>query len=249
MIYRECRIKIVRKRWARKHSGEHSLQHLARYLEAKRKKQKKAKTHDVPDFPGHEEIKFGEIVGAPPKLSLPEDKSGSLWEERREAKGAGARTASFLIKKTVLDKSGSLWEERREAKGAGARTASFLIKKTVLHSLQHLSRYLEAKRKKQKKAKTHDVPDFPGHEEIKFGEIVGAPPKLSLPEHSLQHLSRYLEAKRKKQKKAKTHDVPDFPGHEEIKFGEIVGAPPKLSLPEVSIPSEFCVLVNNFLQN
>lgn len=41
------------------------------YLEAKKKKHKKAKTDDVLDFPGHEEIRFGEVVEAPPKLSLP----------------------------------------------------------------------------------------------------------------------------------------------------------------------------------
>ncbi|KAG1360545.1 coiled-coil domain-containing protein [Cocos nucifera] len=41
------------------------------YLEAKKKKHKKAKTDDVRDFPGREDIKFGEIVEAPPRLSLP----------------------------------------------------------------------------------------------------------------------------------------------------------------------------------
>ncbi|URE15502.1 hypothetical protein MUK42_11103 [Musa troglodytarum] len=46
--------------------------------------------------------------------------------------------------------------------------------------------YLEARRKKNKKAKTDGVVDFPGHEEIKFGEVVEAPPKLSVPKKSLK---------------------------------------------------------------
>lgn len=44
---------------------------FARYLEARRKKNKKAKTDGVVDFPGREKIKFGEVVEAPPKLSVP----------------------------------------------------------------------------------------------------------------------------------------------------------------------------------
>ncbi|CAL9060866.1 unnamed protein product [Musa banksii] len=46
--------------------------------------------------------------------------------------------------------------------------------------------YLEARRKKNKKAKTDGVVDFPGREEIKFGEVVEAPPKLSVPKKSLK---------------------------------------------------------------
>lgn len=40
-----------------------------RYLEAKKKKHKP--THEEKmDFPGHEKIKFGDIVQAPPKLAF-----------------------------------------------------------------------------------------------------------------------------------------------------------------------------------
>ncbi|XP_062154853.1 uncharacterized protein LOC133862943 [Alnus glutinosa] len=39
-------------------------------------------------------------------------------------------------------------------------------------------KYLEAKKNKHKKAKLEADLDFPGHEEIKFGEVVKAPPKL-----------------------------------------------------------------------
>ena len=40
-------------------------------------------------------------------------------------------------------------------------------------------RYLEAKKNKHKKAKTEAKLDFPGREEVKFGDIVQAPPKLA----------------------------------------------------------------------
>ncbi|XP_008778656.2 uncharacterized protein LOC103698423 [Phoenix dactylifera] len=54
--------------------------------------------------------------------------------------------------------------------------------------------YLEAKKKKHKKAKTDDVPNFPGREDIKFGEIVEAPPRLSLP----KALKKPLDASRER---------------------------------------------------
>ena len=41
-----------------------------RYLEAKKKKHKKAHEEEKLDFPGHEKIKFGDIVQAPPKLAV-----------------------------------------------------------------------------------------------------------------------------------------------------------------------------------
>lgn len=44
------------------------LLYSCRYWELKKKKQKKGKTEEDVDFPGHEKIKFGEVVEAPPKL-------------------------------------------------------------------------------------------------------------------------------------------------------------------------------------
>lgn len=37
---------------------------------------------------------------------------------------------------------------------------------------------LKERKEKQKKARSEDKDDFPGHEQIKFGDIVEAPPKL-----------------------------------------------------------------------
>lgn len=43
------------------------------------------------------------------------------------------------------------------------------------------TRYLEAKKKKHKKAETDEQLDFPGREHIKFGDVVEAPPKFTVP--------------------------------------------------------------------
>jgi hypothetical protein len=42
-----------------------------RRLNEKKRKCKGNKTETVPDFPGCEKVKFGEVVDAPPKLSFP----------------------------------------------------------------------------------------------------------------------------------------------------------------------------------
>ncbi|KAJ0968667.1 hypothetical protein J5N97_025584 [Dioscorea zingiberensis] len=48
------------------------------YLQARKKKQKKTKINDIVNFPGHEEIKFGDVVEAPPKLSFPKVPKASM---------------------------------------------------------------------------------------------------------------------------------------------------------------------------
>lgn len=42
-----------------------------RYLDAKKKKHKKADEEEILNFPGREQIKFGDVVQAPPKLTVP----------------------------------------------------------------------------------------------------------------------------------------------------------------------------------
>ncbi|KAK9274259.1 hypothetical protein L1049_019073 [Liquidambar formosana] len=48
--------------------GSKRRERKKKYLEARKKKHKKAKTEENQEFPGHEKIKFGEVVEAPPKL-------------------------------------------------------------------------------------------------------------------------------------------------------------------------------------
>ncbi|KAJ0595002.1 hypothetical protein HanHA300_Chr03g0114551 [Helianthus annuus] len=54
----------------------------------------------------------------------------------------------------------------------------FLNKDMCLLTTEYLCRLLEERKKKHKKAKQEDDLNFPGCEEIKFGEVVQAPPKL-----------------------------------------------------------------------
>ncbi|GLT84465.1 hypothetical protein SLE2022_026930 [Rubroshorea leprosula] len=49
-------------------TGSKRRERKKKYLEAKKKKHKKAKTEENMDFPGREQVKFGEVVEAPPKL-------------------------------------------------------------------------------------------------------------------------------------------------------------------------------------
>ncbi|KAF8662202.1 hypothetical protein HU200_056402 [Digitaria exilis] len=46
-----------------------------KHLDEKKKKRKGNKMETVPDFPGREKVKFGEVVEAPPKLSFPKVKT------------------------------------------------------------------------------------------------------------------------------------------------------------------------------
>ncbi|XP_047982379.1 coiled-coil domain-containing protein 137 [Salvia hispanica] len=50
-------------------AGSRRKERKKKLLEAKKKKQQKAQTEDDMDFRGREEIKFGDIVQAPPKLT------------------------------------------------------------------------------------------------------------------------------------------------------------------------------------
>ncbi|CAL5050614.1 unnamed protein product [Urochloa decumbens] len=50
-------------------------QRRKQHLDEKKKKRKGNKTETVPDFPGREKVKFGEVVEAPPKLTFPKVKN------------------------------------------------------------------------------------------------------------------------------------------------------------------------------
>jgi hypothetical protein len=66
----------------------------------------------------------------------------------------------------------------------GISKASLTVCTQLRHADFTLYRYLEDKKKKHKKARTEEDLDFPGREEIKFGEVVEAPPKLTVPKVS-----------------------------------------------------------------
>ncbi|KAL0924495.1 hypothetical protein M5K25_005328 [Dendrobium thyrsiflorum] len=81
----ECSSADVRKRKRKRNSvkdlrfealdllGKHSKrkERKKEYLKERKNKHKKVKANDALDFPGRENIRFGEVVEAPPKLLLP----------------------------------------------------------------------------------------------------------------------------------------------------------------------------------
>jgi hypothetical protein len=50
-----------------------------------------------------------------------------------------------------------------------------------MNNISQCHRYLDEKKKKRKGDKMETLPEFPGREKVKFGEVVEAPPKLSFP--------------------------------------------------------------------
>ncbi|KAK9147619.1 hypothetical protein Scep_006376 [Stephania cephalantha] len=71
--------------------------------------------------------------------------------------------------------------KRKRKQGEDLRFESLtqVLGSTSTKRKERKKKYLEAKKQKNKKAKLEDA-DFPGHEKIKFGDIVEAPPKLSV---------------------------------------------------------------------
>ncbi|XWS77161.1 hypothetical protein CRYUN_Cryun01aG0237900 [Craigia yunnanensis] len=59
-------------------------EHKKKYFEAKKKKHKNARTEENLDFPGRENIKFGDVVEAPPKLVTVPKGSKTLLDASKE---------------------------------------------------------------------------------------------------------------------------------------------------------------------
>ncbi|CAD6337882.1 unnamed protein product [Miscanthus lutarioriparius] len=72
---------------------------------------------------------------------------------------------------------------KRKRKRGKAKDLRFeeLDKNISVSKKQRRKKHLDEKKKKRKGNKTETVPDFPGREKVKFGEVVEAPPKLSFP--------------------------------------------------------------------
>lgn len=57
------------------------LVYVCRLSEAKKKKQENTQTEEDLGFPGREHIKFGDVVEAPPKLTVPKVFSFNIYHE------------------------------------------------------------------------------------------------------------------------------------------------------------------------
>ncbi|KAH7577811.1 hypothetical protein JRO89_XS01G0302700 [Xanthoceras sorbifolium] len=66
--------------------------------------------------------------------------------------------------------------KKREEKAEGGKNQVLIVSAPL--SVATHPMYLEAKKNKHKKAKTEENLDFPGRENVKFGDVVEAPPKL-----------------------------------------------------------------------
>ncbi|XP_043715691.1 coiled-coil domain-containing protein 137 [Telopea speciosissima] len=96
-----------------------------------------------------------ENVTAPKHKDNREEVVHTEIQDKKKAKRKRKQVHDLRFEKTIQD-LGLVGSKRRDRK----------------------KKYLEERKKKHKKAKTEKNLDFPGREEIKFGEIVKAPPKL-----------------------------------------------------------------------
>ncbi|XP_027338724.1 uncharacterized protein LOC113852609 [Abrus precatorius] len=83
-----------------------------------------------------------------------------------------------------VDESNANDKKRKKRKRNEVKDLRFAMEvdqtSTQLKRRERKKKYLEAKKKKHKKSHEEEKLDFPGHEKIKFGDIVQAPPKLAV---------------------------------------------------------------------
>lgn len=79
------------------------------------------------------------------------------------------------------------------SEGLGTGFRHCIVYRLLPHGFNlDVCRRLAEMKKKHKKANTDEHMDFPGREEIKFGEVVEAPPKLAVPKVHLDSCILYL---------------------------------------------------------
>ncbi|KAJ9171293.1 hypothetical protein P3X46_014681 [Hevea brasiliensis] len=78
----------------------------------------------------------------------------------------------------VLDSKDEKRKKKRERKQVDDLRFEMEKTKTSEKRRERKKKYMEAKKKKRQKSKTEENLDFPVREQIKFGDVVQAPPKL-----------------------------------------------------------------------
>lgn len=145
------------------------------------------------------------------KESLVETEHGKRKDKSSSKKNSNLKESRSL---TVIDKLGDDIEKKKinivREKSARADSSLADAKKrkrkrnsvrdlrfedlgiVVKHSKrkERKKAYLKERKKKNMKVKVNDGLDFPGREKIIFGEVVKAPPKLSLPKNPILNISR-----------------------------------------------------------
>ncbi|KOM37712.1 hypothetical protein LR48_Vigan03g109400 [Vigna angularis] len=92
-----------------------------------------------------------------------------------------------------LMESGAIDKKKKKRKRKEVKDLRFEMEvdktSSQLKKRERKKKYLEAKKKKHKKSHEEEM-DFPGQEKIEFGDIVQAPPKLSVPPRAFKNASQ-----------------------------------------------------------
>ncbi|XP_014497257.1 glutamic acid-rich protein isoform X2 [Vigna radiata var. radiata] len=92
-----------------------------------------------------------------------------------------------------LPESGAIDKKKKKRKRKEVKDLRFEMEvdkaSSQLKRRERKKKYLEAKKKKHKKSHEEEM-GFPGHEKIEFGDIVQAPPKLSVPPRAFKNASQ-----------------------------------------------------------
>ncbi|KAG0464188.1 hypothetical protein HPP92_020257 [Vanilla planifolia] len=108
------------------------------------------------------------------------------------------KTKNIVTKDNVADADSGLADERKRKRKK--KTASDLrfenLDQLAAHSKrkERKKQFVEKRKTKCKKTMLNETLDFPGREDVKFGEVVQAPPKLSLPKVP----KNFIDASKKK---------------------------------------------------
>ncbi|CAA7391756.1 unnamed protein product [Spirodela intermedia] len=92
---------------------------------------------------------------------------------------------------------GSHDKKKRKRAKKGARDLRFQdLELAGGQRKQKRKEYLKARKIKSKRARNSESSEFPGRQEVKFGEVVDAPPKLSFPKGLKTALDASTERRR-----------------------------------------------------
>ncbi|CAO2837835.1 unnamed protein product [Amaranthus hypochondriacus] len=134
-----------------------------------------------------------------------ESKNGTIAQRKRNKEETRDKPQSQLevAKKSMPSKEivGTDANDEKKKKKRKRKQADDLRFEGELEKLGAISKrkqrkkeFLKAKKKKQKKGKSEQILDLPKRDEVKFGEVVEAPPKLAvIPTHK-----KYLDASRER---------------------------------------------------
>ncbi|KAK8466363.1 hypothetical protein PHAVU_008G074700 [Phaseolus vulgaris] len=114
-------------------------------------------------------------------------KEGNTNEQLKEPQHMN-RTEEQLLESGAADKK----KKKRKRKEVKDLRFEMEVDKTSsqLKRRERKKKYFESKKKKHKKSNEDEKLDFPGHEKIRFGDIVQAPPKLSVPPKAFKNASQ-----------------------------------------------------------